>query len=156
MPSDEKLSPHFQLSEFLHSQAAVRRGLSNAPGPAALNNLRRLAQKLELVRTALGDVPLLISSGYRSPAVNQAVGGASNSAHLSGLAADFTAPGFGSPRDICRVLASKAGISFDQLIYEGTWVHFAIAPAGTAPRGDQLTAVFRPGARTTYVKSNFA
>lgn len=155
MPSDEKLSPHFQLSEFLHSQAAVRLGLPNAPGPAALNNLRRLAQQLELVRKVLGSVPLLISSGYRSPEVNRAVGGTASSAHLSGLAADFTAPRFGSPREICRLLA-KADINFDQLIFEGTWVHFAIAPAGMAPRGEQLTAVFHPGAPTTYLKGGFA
>lgn len=155
MPRDEQLSPHFQLSEFLNSQAAVRLGLPNEPGAAALNNLRRLAQSLERVRTVLGDVPLLISSGYRAPDVNRAVGGAANSAHLAGLAADFTAPRFGTPREICRALA-KAGIPFDQLICEGTWVHFAIAPAGVQPRGEQLTAVFRPGAPTTYLKGSFA
>jgi len=155
MPSDEQLSPHFQLSEFLHSQAAARLGLANEPPPAALNNLRRLALGLELVRQALGGVPLLISSGYRSPEVNRAVGGAAASAHLAGLAADFTAPRFGPPREICRALA-KAGIAFDQLICEGTWVHFAIAPAGVQPRGDQLTAVFRPGSPTTYLAGGFA
>lgn len=151
MPSDEQLSPHFRLSEFLHSQAAVRLGLANEPPPAALNNLRRVAQSLERVRTVLGDVPLLISSGYRSPDVNRAVGGAANSAHLAGLAADFTAPRFGTPREICRALA-RASMTFDQLIFEGTWVHFAIAPAGVQPRGERLTAVFHPGAPTTYLK----
>lgn len=150
MLSDEKLSPHFQLSEFTHSQAAARLGLPNEPGPAALNNLRRLAQHLERVREVLGGVPLIISSGYRSVEVNRAVGGAARSAHLAGLAADFTAPRFGTPREVCRALA-KAGIPFDQLIYEGTWVHFAVAPAGSAPRGEKLTAVFHAGGPTTYL-----
>lgn len=150
MLRDEKLSPHFQLSEFLHSQASVRLGLPNEPGPTALNNLRRLAQQLERVREVLGSVPLLISSGYRSVEVNRAAGGAARSAHLAGLAADFTAPRFGTPREICRALAN-AGIPFDQLICEGTWVHFAVAPSGSAPRGERLTAMFHPGGPTTYL-----
>jgi len=72
--------------------------------------------------------PVLVSSGYRSPAVNRAVGGAANSAHMLGCAADFSSPSFGSPLDICRAIA-RSDIAFDQLIHEfRAWVHIAWAP----------------------------
>ncbi|MGC4076269.1 MAG: D-Ala-D-Ala carboxypeptidase family metallohydrolase [Rubrivivax sp.] len=148
---DERLSPHFYLSEFTHSQAAVRLGLDNSPPAAAVSNLRRLAQVLESVRTSLGNAPILVSSGFRSTAVNAAVGGAPSSAHLSGCAVDFTAPAFGSPRQICRRLLD-AGAVFDQLIFEGSWVHYAIPLPGTPLRRDVLTAVFARGARVRYEK----
>lgn len=143
MHSDQALSAHFFLSEFTHSQTAVRRGLRNDPLTAQLDNLRRLAAVLEGVRTALGNVSILISSGFRSSALNNAVGGSVKppSAHMDGRAADFTAPAFGAPRDICQRLVD-AGLVFDQLIHEGAWVHLAISGANTAPRNQLLTARF--------------
>jgi zinc D-Ala-D-Ala carboxypeptidase len=153
---DQQLSPHFWLSEFTHSQAATRQGISNAPNVFQVANLERTAALLELVRDALGGVPIIISSGFRSQAVNRAVGGATNppSAHLDGCAADFTAPGFGSPRAICQRLVALPAVmaGVDQLIYEGTWVHIGIAPKSSAPRGEVLTAIFAPGQRTRYAK----
>jgi zinc D-Ala-D-Ala carboxypeptidase len=131
------LSPHFTLDELTHSQKAVRRGLDNTPPPDVLENLRKLAQLLEAVRTHIGR-PVLISSGYRSRAVNDAVGGAVTSQHLRGQAADFIAPGFGKPATIVSHLMD-APIEFDQLINEGGWVHISWAPK---PRRQVLTAHF--------------
>lgn len=122
------LTPHFTLEEMTASQTAARKGLANTPGPTELENLRRLAGVMEEVRTILGNKPILISSGYRSPAVNVAVGGSQNSAHTLGLACDFTCPGFGTPLAICRKLhPHMERLGIDQLIHEyEAWVHLGL------------------------------
>lgn len=138
------LSPHFTLAELTASQTAARMGLDNTPPAEMVVALRRTAQLLEQVRLLLGK-PVLVSSGYRAPQVNRAVGGAANSAHMLGCAADFSCPSFGSPLEICRVIAGS-DVSFDQLIHEfRAWVHIAWAPS---PRRQILTidaAGARPG-----------
>lgn len=141
-----KLTEHFTLAEFTDSQTALRKGISNMPSEMAISNLQRVAETLEQVRALFGK-PLVISSGYRSPALNSAVGGASSSAHLTGLAADFTVPGM-TPSDTAKAIV-KAGIKFDQLIYEGTWVHLGLS-AGV-PRNEVLTAHFG-GGTTRYTR----
>ncbi|MGF6697603.1 zinc D-Ala-D-Ala carboxypeptidase [Paraburkholderia sp. MM5496-R1] len=143
-----RLTDHFSLAELTQSETAARRRIDNTPSPAVVEHLTRTAQTLEQVRTLLGSRPVLVSSGYRSPALNAAVGGAANSAHMTGLAADFICPGFGSPLEICRKIAASS-IAFDQLIQEGTWAHIGLPPAGTKARQQILTANFGPGA-TTY------
>lgn len=126
-----KLSPHFDLAEFTVSQTAARRGIDNTPPLEVIERLKRTAQWLEGVRILLG-VPILISSGYRGPELNKAVGGARNSQHMTGEAVDFTAPGFGSPRHVIDRI-QDAGMQFDQLILEfppNGWVHASITATG--------------------------
>lgn len=119
------LSPNFSLAELTVSQFASRAGIDNAPGPDALANLHRLAIALERVRAWLNR-PVIILSGYRSPAVNRGVGGARRSAHLTGLAADFISPRYGKVMDVFEAIRAS-GIVYDQLIAErGTWIHIAI------------------------------
>lgn len=129
--SDVKLSAHFDLSEFTISQTAARLGIDNTPPPDVVERLKHTAQGLEGIRILLG-VPIIISSGYRSPALNAAVGGSKTSQHMTGEAVDFTAPGFGSPRHVMdRIL--DAGIGFDQCILEfppNGWVHMSFVPSG--------------------------
>jgi len=134
------LSTHFTLAELTASQTAVRRGIDNNPPDDVVKNLEHLALGLEGVRTVLG-CPLIINSGYRSPALNTAVGGARDSQHKLGLAADFIAPGFGSPVQVARAI-SASGIKFDQLICEGNWVHVSFT---ATPRRQVLTATFKDG-----------
>ncbi len=123
-----QLSPHFSLAEFTRSATADHYKIDNTPTAEHLENLRQLSHTLEEVRAFLG-FPLLITSGYRSPALNRAVDGSSTSSHCHGLAADFHCPGFGSDLKVCHALA-KSGIKFDQLIFEqgkiATWVHLGI------------------------------
>lgn len=139
-----QLSEHFTLEEMTASDVAIRKGIDNTPDAAIVANLTELAGCLEQVRALLG-VPMHINSAYRSPKVNAAVGGSTTSAHMTGEAADFVAPGFGTPQDIAKAIVAS-DIQFDQLIYEGTWVHFGI-------RGDMrrqvLTANFS-GGKATY------
>lgn len=151
MRADYQLTPHFHLSELTVSGAAERRGIRNEPVGTQLDNLRRLAQCLEVVRSNLVGHPILISSGFRCREVNAIVGGSRTSAHLDGRAADFTCPGFGSPRQVCEQLITN-GVVFDQLIYEGTWVHLGIPVWGEEPRKQVLTAVFERGQKPRYLK----
>ena len=134
------LTEHFTLEELVASQIAARRRIDNRPGPTIIENLRRVAGVLEQVR-ALVDRPITVSSGYRSPVLNAAAGGARDSAHMQGLAADITVVGM-APKDLAKAII-KAGIEFDQLIYEGTWVHIGLA-AGKL-RNQVLTATFSQG-----------
>src|SRR5262245_33476946 len=122
------LSPHFTLEELTQSQQATRLGLDNRPTPEALQNLPKLAQLLETVRMHLG-APVIVSSGFRSTAVNDAVGSAVTSQHLTGQAADFIAPGFGAPQTVVSHLMDILSVDFDQLILEfGAWTHISWAP----------------------------
>jgi hypothetical protein len=138
-----KLTDHFTLEELTASQTAVRQGIPNAPSPVVVDNLRRLAATLEKVRAIVG--PVAVSSGYRSPLLNKAVGGAKDSAHTLGLAADITGKGW-SPQQLA-VAIRDSDIEFDQLIYEGTWVHIGLSTG--KPRRQALTATFS-GGRATY------
>lgn len=144
----DKLTDHFSLAEMTASETAARKGIDNTPSPAIIKNLTRTAQLLERVRVLLGSKPILVSSGYRSPALNAAVGGSKTSAHMQGLAADFICPGFGTPLAICQRLDSL-GMEFDQLIQEGNWVHIGLAAEGIKPRRQVLTARFS-SVGTTY------
>lgn len=144
-----KLTEHFTLEEFVTSQSAARLGLPNKPGGQELVNIKRTAEVMERVRKLLGEKPVTVSSGYRSAAVNRAVGGASNSAHIVGLAVDFTVPGFGTPLEICHALAPHIGdLGVDQLIHEfGAWVHLGLSTG--APRRQALT-IDHGGTRTGF------
>ncbi|HEY3696517.1 D-Ala-D-Ala carboxypeptidase family metallohydrolase [Phenylobacterium sp.] len=121
------LSEHFSLEELLSSQTAARQGLDNTPSLQILNCLRVTAAQMERVRALLGGEPITVSSGYRSRAVNAAVGGSATSAHMLGWAVDFNCFRFGSPLQICRAIA-RSPLHFDQLIEEGTWVHLSFDP----------------------------
>jgi zinc D-Ala-D-Ala carboxypeptidase len=120
------LSEHFSLEQMTASEIALRRGLSNIPPVQIVDNLRTLCRSLERIREYLG-AELVVHSGYRSYEVNTLLGGAANSAHMQGLACDFTAPNYGPPQKIARSII-ESDIAFDQLIFEfGSWVHFAIS-----------------------------
>lgn len=122
------LSEHFTLAEFTQSQMAARKGLDNSPGPDVIENLKANAAAMEWVRAkVLRGLPVIVNSGYRSPAVNLAIGGVGNSAHCLGWACDFICPAFGTPLEVaCAIAATK--LDFDQLIWEGTWVHLSVDP----------------------------
>ena len=132
------LTKHFSLRELTHSATAVSRGIRNEPDAQQLANLKTLAATLEAVRTLLGNKPILISSGFRSDALNRVIGGSSTSDHSNGLAADFVCPGYGHVMHICEAIRDS-GIKFDQLIYEQgntEWVHLGV---GKRMRGQVMS-----------------
>ena len=135
-----QLTTHFTLEELIASQNASRLGIDNYPGVAQIQNLKYLAESLELVRDLLGH-PIHVSSGFRSVELNAnpAVGGQKTSAHMDGLAADIECHAFGTPLEICRAIAASE-IPFDQIIREfDSWCHFAIPHKGLIGRRDLLT-----------------
>lgn len=130
-----KLTPHFTLAEFVASQTAARRGIDNTLPDALLPAARETCEMLERIRAFLRsragrEVPILVTSGYRSNLLNRAIGSGDSSDHVRAMAADFVAPAFGSALDVCRALAQQVdALGIGQLINEfpradgGGWVH---------------------------------
>ena len=140
------MSEHFSLAELCFSQWAVRNGYDNIPPEDVIGNLGALSDVLEEVRAVVGK-PIIISSGYRSSPVNAAIGGSPTSAHVRGLAADITVKGM--PALTLAKMIRNSGLQYDQLIYEGSWVHLGISTG--KPRMQDLTAHFVNG-KTLYTQ----
>ena len=142
-----QLSKNFKLNEFTTSQTATRKGIDNTAPAPIVERLRMVANTLEQIRTLLGNHSIRISSGYRCVALNRAIGSGDSSAHVQGYAVDFTCPGFGTPKEVAKKIA-ESDIKYDQLIYEGTWIHLSVDPRN---RRDLLTATFK-GGKASYSK----
>jgi zinc D-Ala-D-Ala carboxypeptidase len=139
-----QLSPHFSLREFIASTTADRLKIDNSLPDALKDNAIHTCEQLEKIRAILGNNPLIITSGWRNPALNKAVGGSASSDHASARAVDIRCPKFGTARTIARALAAS-NIEFDQLILESptlpsAWVHIG----------------FRKGANRQQVLTKFA
>lgn len=141
------LSPHFTLAELTVSQTAARKGIDNSAPPAVVAALRLLCgEVLEPIRAHF-DRPVIVSSGYRSPALNRAIGGAVTSQHCKGEAADITVPGVANI-DLAQWIMRN--LRYDQLIEEfGRWVHVSYR-AGPL-RHAELTARLANG-KVRYVQ----
>jgi len=140
-----KLTTNFNLEDFTISQEAIRKGLNNDPDQDSISNLKALCEN---VLEKLEDIGLsiFISSGYRSPEVNKAIGGAATSQHCKGQAADISAKGY-TPEQLFQLI-KKSGLPFDQLIQEfDRWVHVSYVPKG---RKQSLKAVKENG-KTVYL-----
>lgn len=146
------LSPHFTLQEMTYSATAEANGIDNTPNEQELVELTKTADLLEEIRSILGNVPVAVSSGFRSEQVNRLVGGASNSAHRWGGAADISAPNCGDPLAICRKIEPHmVALGIDQLIYESGggayWVHVGRPAPGNGARAQAFTIA---NGATTY------
>jgi zinc D-Ala-D-Ala carboxypeptidase len=123
------LSPHFTIEEFTNSDTAARLDIDNNLPIALLDNARATAAMLERIRGHLGsikgkEVPIVLTSGYRCPMLNKAIGSTDRSDHIRAQAADFKAPAFATPYEVCKALAPVIDVlGIGQLIYEHTWVH---------------------------------
>ena len=131
------LSEHFTLGEMTKTNTKIE----NVPNEAQVENLKRLCGWLEMLRSEWnkrygeGDDPIIINSGYRSEAVNKAVGGVAGSNHLTGCAVDIHVLGKEQAiRYACILLdiADESQEDFDELLIEQTskslWIHFAVRP----------------------------
>jgi hypothetical protein len=138
------LTPHFSLEEMVASQTATRKGINNVPDARAVAALTRLCEAvLEPIRVHFDKV-VHISSGYRSPRLNKAIGGTETSQHCFGEAADIVCYGVDN-LDLAKWI--RDNLPFDQVIMEGTWVHVSHGPRN---RRQALTAHFAKGKPTTY------
>ena len=145
MNKQARLSQHFTLGELCKTSAKTADG--NIPSHVHIENLKRQCRWLERLRQKYNlnikekiknknDEPIIINSGYRSPQVNKAVGGAANSNHLTGCAADIRCLGIEQALRYATILldiSDESREDFDELLIErspkGTyWVHFAVRP----------------------------
>ena len=125
-----KLSKNLSLQECLRSKTATRLGINNEPHDDwVIENLRALAENVfQPLRDGLA-VPIFVSSGYRSPDLNRAIGGARRSQHMEGRALDLDADVFGGVTNADIFNYIRENLEFDQLVWEfGTddnpdWVH---------------------------------
>ncbi len=138
-----KLSDNFSLIEFTKSQTAERKGIENTPNEIHTIAMEALCHNiLERVRFAFAK-PVMINSGYRSPALCEAIGSKSTSQHCNGEAADIEIFGV-SNYDLAKYIENN--LNFDQLILEcwdgvepnSGWVHVSYVD-DTTNRKDVLT-----------------
>lgn len=128
-----QLTEHFTLSELTRSDTADRKHIDNTPTVEVVANLRALCRNvLEPARVSFG-APIYVTSGYRCPALNAAVGGKPTSQHLRGEAADLQVQGVRNLKRLYKVIKSH-GI-FDQLLYEtnksgAKWIHVSYTSYG--------------------------
>jgi uncharacterized protein YcbK (DUF882 family) len=137
------LSEHFTLEELTHTD---HRELDNTPNDAEKNNLNRLAEFLEQVKTVLGGKPIMVNSAFRSKAVNDAVGSKDTSQHRVGCAADIRVPSM-TPDEVVKAIIAS-GIGYDQVIREfDRWTHVSIPNQPTGSPRRQALIIDKSGTR---------
>ena len=149
-----KLSKHLSIKEVAKSNTAARLGIDNTPTVSHLVALKEVAENIfEPLRLHFG-VPIGVSSGYRSKALNEAIGGSKRSQHSHGQALDLDADIYGKITNADIFNRIKNHLDFDQLIWEfgddkePAWVHVSYVGDG-ANRGQKLVA-YSEGGRTKY------
>lgn len=149
-----QLSNNLSLAEVIRSETAKRKGISNMPTEAHILNLKLVAEKVfQPIREHFG-VPIHVSSGYRSKALNDAIGGSLSSQHCSGEALDLDMDGTSiTNAQVFNFI--KNNLEFDQLIWEfGTdtnpdWVHVSYESSGKQRK--QILKAVKSGGKTSYV-----
>ncbi|MBF1533833.1 MAG: peptidase M15A [Prevotella salivae] len=140
---------NFTIGELCTSKVAQEKGIDNTPSAVVRAHLTETITLLEAIREEwakyceqynLGTPSLIVSSGYRSPELNKAVGGVKHSAHVTGYAADIV-PANGKQDVFERFMAevfSKKGYMYDQIIVEESksarWVHVGYKKADGSQR----------------------
>ena len=147
-----KLSENLDLSEVTRSESAKRHGISNQPTPEHIENFKLLAEKIFQPIREHFNVPIRISSGYRSKELNAKIGGSASSQHCKGQAIDIDQDGTSiTNRQVFDFI--KDNLPFDQLIYEfgddnnPNWVH--VSYSRHQQRGQVLKA-FKLNNQTKY------
>ena len=153
----EKLSANFSMKEFTASDTAKRRGIDNNPGlehaEAALELFEHIVQP---IREHFG-TSIFLSSGYRSHALNKAIGGSQTSQHSKGEAVDIDMDGRKGPENEDVFHYIRKNLPFDQLIWEfgdskrPDWVHVSYKKGG--PQRGQILAAKRNSSGKTYYET---
>jgi len=146
-----KLSKNLSLSEVIKSNTAIKNGIDNSPTLVHLNNLEILAEKIfQPIREHFG-VPIGISSGYRSKALNKAIPGSSKtSQHCKGQALDLDADIYGKVTNKEIFDFIKDNLEYDQLIneYNYSWIHVSYSENNRK----QVLKTSKVGGKTIYTK----
>jgi uncharacterized protein YcbK (DUF882 family) len=138
-----QLTEHFSLEELTHTD---HREFDNTPNDAELENLKRLAEFLEEVKTVLGGKPIMVNSAFRCKQVNDAVGSKDTSQHRVGCAADIRVPGMTPDEVVKAVIAS--GIGYDQIIREfDRWTHISVPNDPNGKPRKQALIIDKQGTR---------
>jgi len=138
-----QLSQNFTLDELTHTD---HRELDNTPNDIEINNLKRLAEFLEQVKTVLGGKPVMVNSAFRSKAVNDAVGSKDSSQHRVGCAADIRIPGMTPDVVVKAIIASDIG--YDQVIREfDRWTHVSVPTEPMGKPRKQALIIDKQGTR---------
>jgi uncharacterized protein YcbK (DUF882 family) len=138
-----QLTEHFSLEELTHTD---HREFDNTPNDAELENLKRLAEFLEEVKTVLGGKPIMVNSAFRCKQVNDAVGSKDTSQHRVGCAADIRVPGMTPDEVVKTVIAS--GIGYDQIIREfDRWTHISVPNDPNGKPRKQALIIDKQGTR---------
>lgn len=137
---DKKLSAHFTIGEMIRTS---HRNIDNTPTLDIIDKLTHICEfMLEPIREQFG--PLWVTSGYRCLALNNAVDGSKNSAHMYGCAADIV-PIWDVPTETIVRWVSGSELAFDQIIDEhsktSNWIHIGQPRPGAVPRREVLTMV---------------
>lgn len=135
-----KAFKYFTIAELCHSDTAVSRGIDNSPTEEVVQRLTALVTNaLDPIREAYG-APLRVNSGYRSPAVNKAVGGSSTSEHMTGEAADLSTGSKTGNRNLFNLIQTL-GVPFRQLIneYDYSWIH--VSHSSTKANNKQVFSI---------------
>lgn len=125
----DPLMKYFTIDELSYSDTAIKLGITNTPDTTTIAHLRELVENvLDPLREAWGG-PIIVSSGYRNKRLNIAVGGATNSHHLYGMAADITVGNKEKNKRLFELVLSL-GLPFTQLIdeYGYQWIHISYDP----------------------------
>jgi len=137
------LTEHFTLEELTHTD---HRQYDNTPNDKELENLKRLAEFLEEVKTVLGGRPIMVNSAFRSKQVNDAVGSSDRSQHRLATAVDFRVPELTPDQVVKAIIASNLG--YDQVIREfDRWTHLSIPNTPDAKPRKQALIIDKAGTR---------
>jgi hypothetical protein len=137
------LTEHFTLEELTHTD---HRQYDNTPNDKELENLKRLAEFLEEVKTVLGGKPVMVNSAFRSKQVNDAVGSRDSSQHRIGAAVDFRVPQL-TPDDVVKAIIASS-LPYDQVIREfDRWTHISIPNTSDSKPRKQALIIDKTGTR---------
>ena len=121
------MTTNFTIEELTRSSFASRNNINNTPSQTVVANLYVVAIHLEFIRQKLGNYPIIVSSGYRSEAVNKGVGGVANSSHVDGLAVDIIVQNNKTTKQTAELIL-KTNLQFDQMIIYKNFIHLGFDP----------------------------
>lgn len=153
-----KFTNNITLAEAVASPTAKALGIDNTPSAAVMSIMKDTVTNIfDKVRAALGDRPIAVTSFYRSPALNKAIGGSETSQHCKGEAIDMDGDVYGSPSNLEIFNYIRHHLDFDQLIIEGinkgkpAWIHCSYRKSGNRKK---ITFMYKINGKTVYEPFN--